>query len=797
MCACVGQAIEAATKTFLEVASELSARTKDRLLEEALKGACGRVQEGVSIMLAAVKSKSHQTLIKGVMCILEATSSTLGAYDDAQIRRVIDATQAAAGKAKAVCKCKDEDALTHALVECADANDYLVQAARLREPELLNPQLKYRLNIAVRDVENAARLLDSASRSALHAPNDASVSAALKSTINQLADAYAEIASVVRASPGVQNADKEAGSLYLLMEELGRRLLGLAKTVQSKDAAGATDLIDHFDKRAGELLQISEQVVSDCTDPYLAGRVRNDAKALTDSAQAVHEMVITAAANPASVGEVEVAERTSKTVMSLSNLDQSIGVALDAGITDSLEKVISDLASLSDAAQAKDRTQFSSKAQAVRDGVKQVAKRARLRAAQAADADMQERIVHAAERIERQVAAIITAGEAVISSGATPQAVQHMANVVSAWRHNATDLESNVAQIQPTDAALSSLREQTVGAMQRLDTCVGTDDMHGALTAAHDVETRGARAAAQLREEASNRAPSDPTFHQSLVGYADRLDKQVARVRAMMSKQGSVHRVVKQPAKAGSSVAELKELAEAANAVSQEIGRAATEVATETAARDGDSNDAVAMADQLRALQLSPEVPAGAEAAAAPRAVEEGGGGGGAMPSDPIEQAAHTLRAAVDKWESRDNAVVAQASAVASHFSDMKTCVQSNNKSGLIAACRNLSHDAEHLVKNARELAAQQSDLRARKQLLDMAESIPMLCTQLRVICAVKSTSGEAASDAAEQIGINAQNLSAAVQRLIRVMEAVSLRGRGVLRAVAAAAKWRRRALRS
>ncbi|KAK6031879.1 vinculin family protein [Ostertagia ostertagi] len=104
----------------------------------------------------------------------------------------------------------------------------------------------------------------------------------------------------------------------------------------------------------------------------------------------------------------------------------------------------------------------------------------------------------------------------------------------------------------------------------------------------------------------------------------------------------------------------------------------------------------------------------------------------------PILSAAHSLHNELKQWSSQENEIVAAAKRMAiSDGSSITTC---GTKKDLIECAKAIADSSEEVTRLAVQLARLCTDLKMRMALLQMAERIPTIATQLKVCSTVKST---------------------------------------------------------
>ncbi|CAJ0603802.1 unnamed protein product [Cylicocyclus nassatus] len=149
----------------------------------------------------------------------------------------------------------------------------------------------------------------------------------------------------------------------------------------------------------------------------------------------------------------------------------------------------------------------------------------------------------------------------------------------------------------------------------------------------------------------------------------------------------------------------------------------------------------------------------------------------------PILSAAHSLHNELRQWSSQENEIVAAAKRMAILMARLSQLVrgEGGTKKDLIECAKAIADSSEEVTRLAVQLARLCTDLKMRMALLQMAERIPTIATQLKVCSTVKSTmfgtsSSEEDIEAMEQLAHNAQNLMLAVKDTVRAAEAASIK---------------------
>uniref|UniRef100_A0A7I4YS22 Vinculin n=1 Tax=Haemonchus contortus TaxID=6289 RepID=A0A7I4YS22_HAECO len=160
----------------------------------------------------------------------------------------------------------------------------------------------------------------------------------------------------------------------------------------------------------------------------------------------------------------------------------------------------------------------------------------------------------------------------------------------------------------------------------------------------------------------------------------------------------------------------------------------------------------------------------------------------------PILSAAHSLHNELKQWSSQENEIVAAAKRMAILMARLSQLVrgEGGTKKDLIECAKAIADSSEEVTRLAVHLARLCTDLKMRMALLQMAERIPTIATQLKVCSTVKSTmfgtsmtigpygeqvdGSEEDIEAMEQLAHNAQNLMLAVKDTVRAAEAASIK---------------------
>ncbi|KJH48075.1 vinculin family protein [Dictyocaulus viviparus] len=163
----------------------------------------------------------------------------------------------------------------------------------------------------------------------------------------------------------------------------------------------------------------------------------------------------------------------------------------------------------------------------------------------------------------------------------------------------------------------------------------------------------------------------------------------------------------------------------------------------------------------------------------------------------PILSAAHSLHNELRQWSSQENEIVAAAKRMAILMARLSQLVrgEGGTKKDLIECAKAIADSSEEVTRLAVQLARLCTDLKMRMALLQMAERIPTIATQLKVCSTVKSTmfgtsmtigpygeqvdgndGSEEDIEAMEQLAHNAQNLMLAVKDTVRAAEAASIK---------------------
>ncbi|KAL3079670.1 hypothetical protein niasHS_013952 [Heterodera schachtii] len=149
----------------------------------------------------------------------------------------------------------------------------------------------------------------------------------------------------------------------------------------------------------------------------------------------------------------------------------------------------------------------------------------------------------------------------------------------------------------------------------------------------------------------------------------------------------------------------------------------------------------------------------------------------------PILSAAHNLHQELRQWSSNENDIVAAAKRMAILMARLSQLVrgEGGNKKDLIDCAKAIADSSEEVTRLAVQLARLCTDIKMRMTLLQIAERIPTIATQLKILSTVKATMlgsqrTEEDEEAMEQLVLNAQNLMQSVKDTVRAAEAASIK---------------------
>ncbi|CAK5075420.1 unnamed protein product [Meloidogyne enterolobii] len=160
----------------------------------------------------------------------------------------------------------------------------------------------------------------------------------------------------------------------------------------------------------------------------------------------------------------------------------------------------------------------------------------------------------------------------------------------------------------------------------------------------------------------------------------------------------------------------------------------------------------------------------------------------------PILSAAHNLHQELRQWSSHENDIVAAAKRMAILMARLSQLVrgEGGTKKDLIDCAKAIADSSEEVTRLAVQLARQCTDIKMRTTLLQIAERIPTIATQLKILATVKATmlgsqitigpygepvdGTEEDEEAMEQLVLNAQNLMQSVKDTVRAAEAASIK---------------------
>jgi vinculin len=170
----------------------------------------------------------------------------------------------------------------------------------------------------------------------------------------------------------------------------------------------------------------------------------------------------------------------------------------------------------------------------------------------------------------------------------------------------------------------------------------------------------------------------------------------------------------------------------------------------------------------------------------------------------PIASAVANLKKETARWSSRNNPIVGKAKDIADKMQDMANLQAAIGndatltvKSNLISTARVIASSAQDIVTYARKVADGCSDKRLKEDILFLCERVFSMGTQLKIISSVKAASSSSDTDADAMMVKNAQNLTDAVQKLVRACEAASLRMATTATTVVMAIRWAKKSRES
>ncbi|KAJ3389342.1 hypothetical protein HDU92_001098 [Lobulomyces angularis] len=196
-------------------------------------------------------------LLESVKGILHGTTNVLFAFDNFEIRKIINCARLCQSKTTLIKT--DEGKLPQQLVQILmQTSQIVVQLAQLtnkRINELLSPIMQYRLKIAVAGLQKESPLLISSSKAYLQTPGNQNAKISRDQSCNRLFDICTEIIIVVLLNPEEDSASNEDRNFELMQRNLddsSNALLDAFKKGEVKIASESLQMIENSSKSLNE-----------------------------------------------------------------------------------------------------------------------------------------------------------------------------------------------------------------------------------------------------------------------------------------------------------------------------------------------------------------------------------------------------------------------------------------------------------------------------------------------------------------------------------------------------------------
>ncbi|RDD39173.1 Vinculin [Trichoplax sp. H2] len=152
--------------------------------------------------------------------------------------------------------------------------------------------------------------------------------------------------------------------------------------------------------------------------------------------------------------------------------------------------------------------------------------------------------------------------------------------------------------------------------------------------------------------------------------------------------------------------------------------------------------------------------------------------------TNPIAEAARSLRRETSRWSDSDNDIIATASKAAGLMGTMSKIVEDGSditRKEIIQTAKDIAKISDLFVKYVEEIARKCSDKRMKENLKVLLQRLPTISTQLKVVATVKATavaSGDEKSsrEANEVLVLNATNLMNTIKETVSAAKAASIK---------------------
>ncbi|KJE90684.1 hypothetical protein CAOG_008562 [Capsaspora owczarzaki ATCC 30864] len=459
-------AIMTASRIFQEVALAMRFRPEDEDLKASTTAAMKHVDEGIENIKQATRDNSRSKLIGGVFIILESTRSALGIYDELEIRRIVATGKLATQTAATMLTCQIMLELEIAAKMCAEAHLSFVRMATSHAPEILDAEVREQLLAALEIIKTCSTLTISAARTNCEHPSTDARHAA-DSVAGRLAAAVKSAIDAIQTNPGINTKFKQAGELWLLMDDIGSRLMAMLRAVHDTDKTGLIANTKKYAEEAMMLLKRADEIALACQDPYLAAKLKKDADLLR---MVIPEVVKTLQdVAKGTVPEIALEYKVQEAMQVVASVMQSIGDALDSEIARGIDHIHALTAKLNQAVADGDLALFEATAKELEEATRAVVEKARLKAEQCSDPVKRQKLLDAAKAVETMSGHAISSGRAALAHP-TPTSKAHFAAAVANFQSTLDTLENAVNESVPLGDLLASLQQQTqqLASMPRL-----------------------------------------------------------------------------------------------------------------------------------------------------------------------------------------------------------------------------------------------------------------------------------------------------------------------------------------
>ncbi|RKP01546.1 hypothetical protein CXG81DRAFT_11819 [Caulochytrium protostelioides] len=817
----------------------------DEQLKRDLPAACDSVSASADQLVDAAKrlaiASSPQDMARladAVRGILTGTSAVLHASDDAEVRKILTASNAVRTYLLRLTRLAAQEAPREQITVIAGATQQGVVLAQLctrRVNELLHPMLQTRLRAAVEVLVKDSPLLVSGTKLALKRGTLPAFEMR-NHCAHRMAAACDDIDRIIQWSEAEESSSMIGDDVFNADHVLAGLLDAqkqLLSAVVSKDTSGATAAAQRLGALQQRLLDHYHAVRPLITDPVQRAAVEQIVQRL--QAQDENLVGLTRDAMQSPKGALALGAALACQAVNYQKLKERTNMALVGPFGDAIRAVGdrhaagSALQQLCVAAKAGDVAQHATAAAAFKaqtatllQGMKYA-----IEACAGRDPDHAQHLQLAHDRLDHLQTLADDVTRLTAEAPADVSCVEHMDNVLAAWE----TAVGEVQQLLLSPDATFTTGELFRGAQAALDHQITT--LHRAVDGQQPAQAEQAVAhllatAQQLLElgEREQGNTEDPAYQAALT-------QTMGAVRVLLPDLIRMTRVAQNPeARAeytGALTAtvallhhRIKDLG--AHIVQQSAPLVADEAdaASDVAGADADGTsdadaDATSNADAAEAAtsdrtgataSLTADTPAkdASERSGETGTIAEADAathGDGALVASgldviyeeapqllseeeaaaaPIKAVGQELKVAVSQWRPESNPVTTSASAMASMLLALAAAHQQlfaeatpANKKQFVERAQAIVGESAVMVAAARPLATECTDLRLRKQLTTTLDRTETLCQQLKIVAAVKASDPND-RDRDQQLVACAKNLLLAFKTCLRDSEAASLR---------------------